>query len=90
MGHFENGSRGDQSDPGRLDFHGNTPGRFRMLVVERHHNQYFPERIFRGEIEAIILGDDVRIDRLKNSIDTLHTHHPPHILAHAIHNSDLT
>jgi hypothetical protein len=26
---------------------------------------------------------------LKNGIDMLHTHRPPHIPAHAIHNSDL-
>jgi hypothetical protein len=38
-GHFEDGSRGDRSDPNRLDFHGNTPGRFRMAPVKRHRNQ---------------------------------------------------
>jgi hypothetical protein len=45
------------------------------------------------EIQAIIPVDDARIDQLrnvlKNGIDTLHTHHPPHIHVHTIHGNDM-
>jgi hypothetical protein len=47
----------------------------------------------KGEIWAIILVDDARINQLrnvlKNGINTLHTRHPPHIPANAIHDSNL-
>lgn len=50
-------------------------------------------RYSKCEIQAIILVGGAGIDRLhnvlKNDIDTLHTCHPPHIHAHAIHDSDL-
>lgn len=44
--HFKDGSRGNQLDLGRLDFHGNALGRFQMAVVRRHRNQSSPEQIF--------------------------------------------
>jgi hypothetical protein len=91
MGHFEDGSRGDQSDLGRLDFRGNTLGWFRMAIIRSHHNQSFLKGY--SERKANILVDNVKIDQLcnvlKNDINMLHTHRPPHIPIHAIHDNDL-
>jgi hypothetical protein len=58
------------------------------IVINLFQSGYFERKIW-----AIIPIGGGRIDLLhivlKNGIDTLHTHRPPHISAHAIHDSDL-
>jgi hypothetical protein len=58
------------------------------IVINLLQSEYW-----KRKIRAIIPIDDARIYRLcnvlKNNINTLHTHHHPHIPARAIHDSDL-